>query len=61
MLQSIEKLLPYFCQLIFRKIIKIVTTEVRFNGLNAPNSILAKNPPQTPLGELMLPQTFNLI
>ena len=47
-----------FGQLILRKIIKIVATRCQILGLNAPNSILAGPPPQTPLAELtVLPQT----
>ena len=47
-----------FGQLILRKIIKIVATRCHILRLNAPNSISAGAPLQTPLGELTaLPQT----
>jgi len=44
---------PRFCQLIVRKIIRIVATRYQiFGGKNVQNSILAGAPPQTPFGEL---------
>jgi len=47
-----------FGQLILRKVNKIVATRChKFKAENAPNSISAGAPPQTPLGELtVLPQ-----
>jgi len=42
----------YFGQLIVRKIIKFVATRSHILRQNAPNSISAGAPPQTPLGEL---------
>jgi len=41
-----------FWELIFRQIIKIVATNFRFKGLNAPKSISAGTPLQTPLRKL---------
>jgi len=32
--------------------LKLLPSEVRFYGLNAPNTISAGAPPQTPLGEI---------
>ena len=47
-----------FSQLILRKVIQIVAKMLHFKAENAPNSISAGAPPQTPLGELTaLPQT----
>jgi len=47
-----------FGQLILGKIIQIVATRCPILRLDAPNSISAGAPPQTPLGELTaLPQT----
>jgi len=47
-----------FGQLILRKVIQIVAKMLHFKAENAPNSISAGAPPQTPLGELTaLPQT----
>ena len=34
------------------KPLKLLPTEVRFQGLNTPNTILAGAPPQTPLEEI---------
>ena len=48
-----------FGQLILRKVIEIVDTRSHILGYNTPNSISARAPPQTPLGELTaLPQTL---
>jgi len=41
-----------FGQLFLRKITEIVATRCHILRLNAPNSISAGAPPQTPLGEL---------
>jgi len=47
-----------FVQLILRKIIKNVATRLQILiKANAPNSISAGVPPQTPLRELRAPQT----
>jgi len=37
---------------IWEKSLKLLPPEVRFQGLNAPNTISAGAPPQTPLGEI---------
>ena len=48
----------YFWSVFFSgKSLQLLPPEVRFLGLNAPNTISAGAPPQTPLGELIaLPQ-----